>query len=67
MIVVKEIKENIFTKKAQCTIYADTKAEVVPGAPIKNMPEGYEIEEGSTLYTASLEVAIMQSNGEWKW
>lgn len=67
MIVAKEVKENIFTKKAQCTVYADTKEEVVPGALIKNLPEGYEIEEGSALYTAGLEVAIMQSNGEWKW
>ena len=41
MIVVKEIKANQFTKKAFCSVYADTKSEVISGAVIENLPDGY--------------------------
>ena len=67
MIIVKEIKANTFTKTAECTVYADTKAEVIPGATISNLPDGYTIAAGSQLYTAALDIAVMQSDGTWKW
>lgn len=67
MIVVKEIQLNRFRNTAFVKAYADTKSEVLADATIEGLPDGITIEEGSALYTANLEVAIMQSNGQWKW
>lgn len=69
MIVVKDIKINKFKSPntALCTVYADTKSEVTANATIENLPDDVEIEEGSTLYTADLDVAVMKSDGTWKW
>ena len=66
-IVVKKCTKNKWTHKAQCEVYADTKGEVTEGATYIGLPEGYTIAEDSILKTASLDIAIMQTNGQWKW
>lgn len=66
-IVVKKCIKNRWTKKAQCEVYADTKEEVTDDATYEGLPDGYTIAEDSMLKTASLDIAIMQTNGEWKW
>lgn len=67
MIVVKEVKRNYETKKAEISAFADTKEEVDAGGEFVGMPEGFDIEVGSDLMTASGELAFMKSNGEWNW
>ena len=67
MILVKEIKgvdDN--NKTANVSIFADTKAEVATGT-IEGMPEGYLPSFGSSLLTASGELAFMKSDGTWNW
>lgn len=48
-------------------LFADTKEEVVPGAEIVGFPEDATMEMGSSIVTASADVAFMKSNGEWNW
>lgn len=70
MIVAKRInlvENNNEIRKYDVDLYADTKSEVTPGASIKGLPTDAQIAEGSTIYTAALDVAVMQSNGTWKW
>lgn len=47
--------------------FADTKAEVVPGATFVGLPDGFTLEMGSSVMTASGELAFMKSTGEWNW
>ena len=47
-------------------LFADTKAEV-DTATFIGLPEGAEIEMGSSVLTASGEVAFMKSDGTWNW
>ena len=47
--------------------FADTKAEIIPGAKFIGLPEGAEIEMGSDIMTASGEMAFMKSDGKWNW
>jgi len=47
--------------------FADTKEEVVPGATFVGLPENATIEMGSTVTTASMDIAKMKSNGSWNW
>lgn len=61
---IEYLKED--THEAKVSIFADTKAEV-DTAEIEGMPEGYNIEMGSTLMTADADVAFMKSNGSWNW
>ena len=46
--------------------FADTKEEVDSGEFI-GLPEGAEIEMGSTIITAAGEVAFRKSDGSWSW
>lgn len=66
MVKVNEIKLNSQTKKATVALFADTKSEVA-GATIEGMPSGYTVETGSTIITASAELAFMKSDGTWNW
>ena len=68
MIIVKEAKTNYFTKSADVDIFADRKAEVTNDpSTYEGMPSGYTISPGSTLMTASGEMAFMKSDGTWNW
>lgn len=47
--------------------FADTKSEVTPTAEFIGLPENASIEQGSSIVTASAEVAFMKSDGTWNW
>lgn len=55
--------ENTFKISA----FADTKEEVNSGAKIIGLPEDANIEMGSSVMTASGELAFMKSDGTWNW
>lgn len=71
MIIVTSIDvkkyENGHPRAAIISASADSKASVTSGEEFVGLPEGCEILLGSTIYTAALDVAVMQSNGTWKW
>jgi hypothetical protein len=54
-------------KQAKVFMEADTKAEVTDGAEFIGMPKGYTPAPFSRIFTASKELAIMQSDGTWVW
>lgn len=68
MILVQEIK-NIdgISNSYKVSLFADTKTEVTPSATIEGLPSNATIEAGSTVITASGELAFMKSNGTWNW
>ena len=67
MIKVTEIKLDPTTKTADVSLFSDTKAEVLPNAEIEGLPAGYAIDAGSSVLTASGELAFMKSDGQWNW
>lgn len=67
MIKVTSMKLNTNDKTALVSLFADTASEVSGSAQIVGLPTGYTIEAGSTVITASAEVAFMQSTGAWNW
>ena len=67
MIRVTSIKENHITNTAFVSLFADTKSEVTSEAEILGLPEGITIEQGSSVITASGELAFMKSDGTWNW
>lgn len=56
-------KSNDYYVKA----FADTREEVDNGGEFIGLPEGAGIEMGSSVMTASGELAFMQSDGHWNW
>ena len=67
MIKVTSIKLDPNTKTADVSLFSDTKAEVLPNAEIEGFPAEYIIAAGSTVITASGELAFMKSDGAWNW
>ena len=67
MIVVKSIKHKADFHTFDVTLYADTKAEVTTANVQAVIPSGGELEAGSVVYTADMEVGVYQSTGSWKW
>jgi hypothetical protein len=68
-VKVTDIKLNQQTMKAEVTLFADTKAEMtgLDTSDIIGFPAGYEIDFGSTVVTAPLDIGKMQSDGTWNW
>lgn len=48
-------------------LYADTKAEVVPGVEIVDKPDDSDLEPGSGIYTGDGHSGILLSDGTWSW
>ena len=67
MIKVDEIKLDPQTETALVTLFSDTKGEVIPGATIEGLPDGYEVAFGSSVLTAEGEMGFMKSDGTWNW
>ena len=67
MIKVTSIKLDPNTKTADVSLFSDAKAEVLPSAEIEGLPAGYTIAAGSSVLTASGELAFMKSDGTWNW
>ena len=67
MVRVTEIKINDVTNEAKVSMFADTKEEVTSTMDIYGMPEGLGIEQGSSVLTASGDVAFYKSDNTWNW
>lgn len=66
MIKVTSIKQGV-GNKADVSLFADTKTEVTTGMTVIGLPEGVEPAFGSSVITASGEVAFLKSDGTWNW
>jgi hypothetical protein len=68
--MIKVTSSKIDGLSATVTLFADTKEEVVPGATIHGLPklpQQVTIAMGSSVITASGDVAFMKSDGTWNW
>lgn len=66
MVKVLDYNSN-FTGKSVCTLFADTKEEVSADMVILNLPDGVVPDSGSSVITASGDVAFLNSSNEWVW
>ena len=66
MVKVLDYNSN-FTGKSVCTLFADTKSEVSANMVIVNLPDGVVPDSGSSVITASGDVAFLNSSNEWVW
>ena len=67
MIRVEELINTDYDENTyKISAFADTKEEV-EGGTFVGLPEGAKIEMGSTVLTASGELAFMKSDGTWNW
>jgi len=67
MIKIVSMKLDPTTKTVEAELFSDTKGEVTSQAEIEGLPKDYTIAFGSSVMTASAEVAFMKSDGTWKW
>lgn len=69
MIKIQEIKLNPQTMRAEVALFADTKVEVSSATTndIVGFPKGYDIDFGSSVLTASGELAFRKSDDSWNW
>ena len=67
MIKVTDIRLNANKKTAQVSLFADTKSEVTGDFEVDGLPEGYDLEFGSSILTASGELAFVKSDGTITW
>ena len=67
MIKVTEISKTETSNTYKVSLFADTKDEVTSDADIVGLPENATIELGSSVMTASGELAFMKSDGSWSW
>lgn len=58
---------NHITKTALVSLYADTKEEVGENMTVVGLMDGYTLEANSSVFTASKELGILNSNGTWVW
>ena len=66
MVKVLDYNSN-FTGKSVCTLFADTKEEVSADMVIVNLPDGVVPDSGSSVITASGDVAFLNSSNVWVW
>lgn len=64
MVKVLDYNSN-FTGKSVCTLFADTKSEVSANMVIVNLPDGVVPDSGSSVITASGDIALLDSEGNW--
>lgn len=55
------------TKSALVSLFADTKQEVQDGMVIEGLDSSVTLEAGSSVITASKQVAFLKSDGQWQW
>lgn len=67
--VTKIVNVDEASKKVTAELFSDTKAEMSSTEPedIIGFPKGYELDFGSSVVTASIDVGMMQSDGTWNW
>ena len=66
MIKVLNIDVNDLTKSCMVSLFADAKTDL-SNSDIPMVPEGYDVEFGSSCLTADGDLAFMKSNGTWNW
>ena len=67
MIIVNEVnKVDEHNNTMQVSLFADTKSEIQPNMNIEQI-EGYTLAFGSSVMTASGELAFLKSDGTWNW
>lgn len=67
MVTVLDLKLNNVEKTAKVSLFSDTKGEVTNNIEIKGLPKDFTIAQGSSVMTASAEIAFMKSDGTWNW
>lgn len=67
MIKVTDIKLNPEKKTATASLFADTKSEVTGDFEVQGLPDGYSLEFGSSILTASGELGFVKSDGTINW
>lgn len=58
---------NYVDKTALASLYADAKSEVNSSMTVVGLMEGYTLEAGSSVFTASKELGMLKSDGTWQW
>jgi len=67
MIIVNEVnKGDERNNTRQVTLFAASKSEIQPNMNIEQI-EGYTLAFGSSVMTASGELAFLKSDGTWNW
>ena len=64
---VNEITLNPKNKTAKISLFVDDKSDVSDDMTVDGMPEGYTIEESSTVVTSNADFAFRRSDGTWNW
>lgn len=67
MVKVNSISLNPNKKTATVSLFADQKSDVTNSMEVEGLPKDYNIEFGSSVLTASGELAFMKSDGTWSW
>lgn len=69
MVRVQSIKTDATTMEAFVDLFSDTKDEVATteNSDIVGMLPNYSIGQGSSVMTASGEIAFRKSDGTWNW
>lgn len=67
--VNKIVNVDEINKKVTADLFSDTKAEMstVTTDEIKGFPKGYELDFGSSVTSAALDIGMLQSDGTWNW
>ena len=70
MSVIMKNADGVYLKrdgKVTASLFADQKSDVTPNMTIIGMPDNYVLETGSSVLTASGEIAFLKSDGTWNW
>ena len=69
MVKVTKISLDSVKKEATVDLFSDTKAEMDSVEPVDiiGFPDDYTIGFGSSVFTASGDLAFIQSDGTWNW
>ena len=62
-----QLQLNPTSGKASGSLFADNKNDVSPDMSIQGLPDGYEMDWGSSVITADGELAFLKSDGTWNW
>ena len=67
--VNKIVNVDEINKKVTADLFSDTKAEMstVTTDEIIGFPKGYELDFGSSVTSAALDIGMLQSDGTWNW
>lgn len=61
------VQYNHITKTALASLFSDTKEEVGANMTVVGLMDGYTLEAGSSVFTASKELGMLKSDNTWIW